>query len=470
MYIRALQGLNISPSTMSQTAEILKEQFSQSIGLPWRDILPDSKLDALLEEAEIMYRSRVYTPVVTLWAMIHQVLSADKSLRNTVKCMTTWLTAAGIEAPSSDTGAYSKARSRMPEGLLQRLVPETATALAATVPAARNWCGRRVKVFDGTTILMADSAANQADYPQHGNQAEGCGFPFARVVVFFCLVTGAVVSACVAAKTTSEIVMSRLLYQELEADDVALADQAYGSYIDLALIQQQQADGVLRKHHARKTDFRTGRKHGIGDHQVTWQKPNRCPDHMSLSEFEAIPETLQVREVRVKLTKKGFRDKFIVIVTTLLDAERYSAQQLGKLYSCRWQAAEVNLRHLKTTLSMEMLTAKTPQMVRKELWTHLLAYNLLRSVMEQAAPLLDDQRARLSFQGCRQHFCQSLPLLAITTSAGRQRLFDYLLKDIAADKLPLRPNRHEPRVVKRRPKPFPRMKQPRAVLKAMVSA
>lgn len=455
---------------MSQTAAILKKQFSQSLGLPWQNILPDAKLEALLEEEDITYRSRVYTPIVTLWAMIHQVLSVDKSLRNTVKCMTTWLTASGITAPSSDTGAYSKARSRMPEALLQRLVPESAALLAETVPSGHYWCARRVKVFDGTTILMADSAANQADYPQHGNQAEGCGFPLARVVVFFCLITGAVTSACIAAKTTSEIVMSRLLYQELEAGDVAMADQAYGSYIDLALIQQQAADGVLRKHHARKTDFRTGRKHGIGDHQVLWQKPNRCPDHMSPDEFKAIPETLQVREVRIKLQRKGFRDKFIVIVTTLLDAQRYSAKQLARLYSWRWQAAEVNLRHLKTTLSMEMIPAKTPEMVCKELWTHLLAYNLLRSVMEQAAPRLDYQRARLSLQGTRQHFRQVLPLLATTTDSGQQRLYDYLLKDIAADRLPLRPDRQEPRVVKRRPKPFPRMRQPRAVLKAKLAA
>ena len=455
---------------MSQSAEILKQQFFQSLGLPWQDILPESRLNQLLAEEGISYRSRVYTPMVTLWAMVHQVLSADKNLRNTLKCMTTWLTAAGVEPPSSDTGAYSKARGRMSESLLQRLVPETAESVAATVPPAHNWCGRRVKVFDGTTILMADSAANQAAYPQHGNQAEGCGFPFARVVVFFCLVTGAVVSACVATKTMSEIVMSRLLYQDLDVNDVAMADQAYGSYIDLALIQQQGADGVLRKHHARKTDFRTGRKHGIGDHQVEWHKPSRCPEHMSADEFEAITATLQVREVRVKRSKKGFRDQFIVIVTTLLDAQRYLSSQLARLYSWRWQAAEINLRHLKTTLKMEMLTAKTPDMVRKELWTHLLAYNLLRSIMEQAAPQLDYQRLRLSFQGTRQHFRQALALLAITDEATRLRLYAHLLQAIAADALPLRPNRHEPRVVKRRPKPFPRMRLPRNVLKAKLAA
>ena len=384
---------------MSQSAEILKEQFFKSLGLPWQDILPASRLNELLEEEGIEYRSRLYTPVVTLWAMIHQVLSPDKSLRNTLKCMSTWLRAAGEAAPSADTGGYSKARGRVPETLLQRLVPETAEALEQQIPKAHYWCGRRVKVFDGTTILMADSAANQAAYPQHGNQAEGCGFPWARVVVFFCLLSGAVVSACVAPKTMSEIVMSRLLYEDLSPDDVAMADQAYGSYVDLALIQQQQADGVLRKHHARATDFRTGRRNATRDHQVEWHKPSVAPAHMSADEFAAIPETMNVREVCLRLPpRRGFRDQFVIVVTTLLEAERYTAAQLTQLYGWRWQAAEISFRHLKTTLRMEMLTAKTPEMVRKEIWTHLLAYNLLRSVMEKAAPLINYQRSLLSLR------------------------------------------------------------------------
>ncbi len=455
---------------MPKSAEILKHQLFKSIGSPWRDILPEARLDELLVEEGVTYRNRLYTPIVTLWAMVYQALSADKSLRNTVKCFTTWLTAAGVTPPSSDTGAYSKARDRLPESLLQRLIPETTEQLEQTVPKGHYWCGRRVRVFDGTTVLMADSAANQTAYPQHGNQAVGCGFPLARVVVFFCLLTGAVVSGCIAPKTTSEIVMSRLLYQDLAPDDVAMADQAYGSYVDLALIQQQGADGVLRKHHARHIDFRKGHKHGIGDHQVVWDKPNRRPAHMNADEFAAIPKTLMVREVRLKLSRNGFRDQFIIIVTTLLDAKRYPASQLTRLYGWRWHAAEVNLRHLKTTLKMEMLTAKTPEMVRKEIWSHMLAYNLLRSVMEQSSPLLRYERNRLSLQGTRQHFQQILTLLATTSKATRQRLYDHLLQDIASDPLPLRPNRHEPRVVKRRPKPFPRMRQPRNILKAKLAA
>ena len=455
---------------MPKPAEILKQQFLKSLGFPWTDILSESRLDALLEEEKISYRNRVYTPSVTLWAMLYQVLSADKSLRNTVKCITTWLTAVGVEPPSSDTGAYSKARGRLPEELLQRLVPETAEGLEQQVPQEHYWCGRRVKAYDGTTVLMALGAANQAEYPQHGNQAEGCGFPIARVVVFFCLLTGAVVSACIAPWGMSEIVMSRLLYGDLEPNDVVMADQAYGSYVDLALIQQQGADGVLRKHHARHTDFRRGHKNGIRDHQVEWRKPTRRPAHMSEQEFAAIPDTLMVREVCLRLSRKGFRDEFIIVVTTLLDAQLYTAKQLTLLYGWRWQAAEVNLRHLKTTLKMEMVTAKTPEMVRKEIWVHLLAYNLLRSVMEQAAPLVDYARARLSLQGTRQQFNQMLALLATTTNAIRDALYHQLLEDIAADLLPHRPNRHEPRVVKRRPKPFPRMRQPRSVLKAKLAA
>ncbi|NJM57802.1 MAG: IS4 family transposase [Synechococcales cyanobacterium RU_4_20] len=455
---------------MPNRAAILKQQFSQSIGLPRQDILPEGRLEAILAEEAITYRNCLYTPIVTLWAMIFQVLNPDKSLSHVVKQMTTWLSLVGAACPSADTGAYSKARTRLPESLLQRLVPETSAQLEQQVPASQQWCSRRVRVCDGTTVLMSDSAANQAVYPQHGNQATGCGFPIAKLVVIFSLLTGAVVSACIADWHTSEIVLSRQLYADLDPDDVLVADQAYGSYMDLALVQQQQADGVFRKHHARHTDFRRGHKSGIGDHQVTWQKPKKCPEHMTEAEFKAVPETLLVREVCLRLSRRGWRDEPIIVVTTLLDAERYSLQQLTQLYGWRWAAAEVNLRHLKTTLKLEMLTAKTPEMVRKDLWAHLLAYNLLRTVMEQAASQAQYQRAQLSLQGTRQQFNAIIPHLATGDKSMRQRLNQLLLQQIATDLRPLRPLRQEPRVVKRRPKPFPRMKHARSLLKARLVA
>lgn len=453
---------------MLNRAEILKQQFNQSLGLPWQTILPASRIEEILAQENVEYRNSVYTPVVTLWALMAQVLDPDKSLRNAVKRVITWVGVAGGECPSSDTGAYSKARQRFNETVLQRLIPETAESLEQTVPDAQQWCGRRVRVQDGTTVLMSDTPANQGEYPQHGNQKAGCGFAIAKLVVVFSLLTGAVVAACVASFKTSEIELSRLLYESLEPMDVALGDQAYGTFVDLAMVQKQGADGVFRKHHARNTDFRRGKKLGIGDHAVVWHKPRKRPTHMSIEEFDLLPDTLEVREVCLRLCRKGFRDQRIIIVTTLLDPKRYSPEQLTVLYGLRWQAAEVNLRHLKTTLGMEMLTAKTPEMVRKDLWAHLLAYNLLRTVMVQSAQSFKQDPARLSLQGTRQQFNQTIALLAVTAKKMRQTLYQILLKVVANDLLPSRPFRYEPRVVKRRPKPFPRMNKPRYVLKAML--
>ena len=243
---------------MPNRASILKQQFLQSIALPWAELLPDSKVQELLAAENVRYYSSIYTPIVTLWAMISQVLDPDKSLSQAVKRMGIWLSAAGAVPPSSDTGAYSKARQRLPLRLVQQLVPFVAEELEKQVPTEQQWRGRRVRVCDGTTVLMSDTAANQAEYPQHSNQKTGCGFPIAKVVVLFSLLTGAVVSAGIASLATSEIVISRLLYANLLPDDVILADKAYGNYVDLVLVKQQGADAVFHKNHLRKTDLRAG--------------------------------------------------------------------------------------------------------------------------------------------------------------------------------------------------------------------
>ncbi|MEG4347194.1 IS4 family transposase [Microcoleus sp. A003_D6] len=263
---------------MPNRASILKQQFLQSIALPWEGLLPESKVQELLANENVRYYSSVYTPIVTLWAMISQVLDPDKSLSQAVKRMGIWLSAAGAVPPSSDTGAYSKARGRLPSRLVEQLVPFVAEELEKQVPTEQQWCGRRVRVLDGTTVLMSDTAENQAEYPQHSNQKPGCGFPIAKMVVLFSLVTGAVVSAGIASLASSEIVMSRLIYANLAPDDVILADQAYGNYVDLVLVKERGADAVFRKNHLSKTDFRRGKKLGIGDRKVVWNKPQQCPN------------------------------------------------------------------------------------------------------------------------------------------------------------------------------------------------
>ena len=195
----------------------------------------------------------------------------------------------------------------------------------------------------------------------------------------FSLVTGAVISLLIEPFNTSEMVMARHLYRTLKAGTVALA-QAYGTYVDLVLVLSMQADAVFRRHHKRHSDFRRGQRLGKGDHIVTWSKPQRRPNHMSADEFRALPDTVQVREVRFWVEKPGFRTQEITVVTTLLDPKQFPKQAIAELYFLRWQV-EVDLKHVKTTLGMEKLLGQTPTMVRKEIWVHCLAYNLLRTLM-----------------------------------------------------------------------------------------
>lgn len=240
--------------------------------------------------------------------------------------------------------------------------------------------------------------------------------------------------------------------------------------MDLALVRCANADAVFRKHHARQCDFRRGKKLGIGDHIVQWQRPLQCPQSMKAAEFEALPATLEVREVHLLIQQSGFRPKEIILVTTLTDSKRYSKAKLAVLYQLRSSATEVNLKHLKTTLKMEIIHALTPEMVLHEIWMQMLAYNLLRTLMRQSAQHAQVSPLRLSLQETRQQFNQFRPNFAQATDKNRRRLYTTLLKVISDLLVPLRPNRVEPRVVKRRPKPFPRMQQPRSVLIAKLAA
>ena len=235
------------------------------------------------------------------------------------------------------------------------------------------------------------------------------------------------------------------------------------------MIVQHKADGVFRKHHARKSDFRRGKKLGIGDHIVTWKRPQKCAAGMSLDAFLSIPEQLTVREVHVLVQQPGFRSREIIIVTTLLDATWYTRAKLAQLYLLRWQV-EVNLKHLKTTLGMEFLAVKTPQMARQELNIYLLAYNLLRTLMWQAGNTQQSDPLRLSLQGTRQHFNHFIPQFAGAAKRQRQSLYQALLTVIASDPLPYRPNRVEPRAKKRRPNHYPLLQQSRSAFKVKFAA
>ena len=455
---------------MPNRAAILKQKFQDSLGLPFEQVLPEEVIQTVLSQQGVEYRQTLYTPIVTLWAWISQVLDVDKSLSNAVSRVIAWLTAAAATIPSADTGGYSKARKRLPLEVLEQLLSHSATALESEVRPDQRWCGRRVKTYDGTSVSMSDTPANQKRYPQHSNQKVGCGFPLAKLVVWFGVTTGAVIEVSIAAFTTSEWEMARQLYSKLQPDDVVVADSAYGTYVDLAWVRSADADAVFRKHHARQCDFRRGKKLGIGDHIVHWQRPLACPQSMLTTDFERLPETIPVREVHLLIRQPGFRPTEIILVTTLLDPKRYPKAKLAQLYQLRWLATEVNFKHLKTTLKMEMILAKTPEMVQKEIWVQMLAYNLLRTLMWQAAQQTAVSPLRISEHCTRQQFNHFRPQLAHTSAQDRRRLYSCLLNVMTEQLVPLRPHRHEPRVSKRRPKSFPRMQQPRSILKAKLAA
>jgi len=280
----------------------------------------------------------------------------------------------------------------------------------------------------------------------------------------FSLATGAALEVLIAPFRTGEVTLARQLYPLLVPGDVVLADRAFGSYVDLVLVQHYSADAVFRKHQSRKSDFRRGKKLGIGDHIVTWSKPNRRPPGMSPDEFGKLPEQVEVREIHLLIQQKGFRSKEIIIVTSLIDAKVYTKAKLAQLYQWRWQV-EVDLRHVKTTLGMEMLRGKTPEMVRKEIYVHLMAYNLLRTVMWHAGKLAGVCPVRISLQGTRQHFRHFCCQLYQASPKKRLQLYDTLLKVVTDKLLPERPYRYEPRLKKQRPKPYGWIQQPRNLLK-----
>ena len=406
---------------------------------------------------------RIFTPLVTLAVFLGQVLSDDHSCRGAVARLLAWRTSQGLPECSPDTGGYSKARRRLPETLLRRLVRESADRLQ--LQAMKDWLlhGRRVVIVDGTTSSMPDTSANQKAYPQHTNQKRGCGFPIARIVVLLSLATGCVLEAAIGAskgKLTGEHALFRSLHKHLKPGDIVLGDAYYSSFDEVVTLVGMGVDVVMRQAANRQTDFRSGIKLGREDHIVEWHRHRNRPNWMSRAEFAALPRVLLMRELRVRVDKPGFRTKQFIIVTSLLDAEVYTREELAGLYRARWHA-ELDIRSIKQTMKMDMLRCKTPELVRKEIWAHFLAYNLIRGVMAEAARRHGLLPRQLSLQGARQTLDAFRLWPGGSRSKRRLRQADVVLRAIAYHQVGDRPDRVEPRVVKRRPKAYPRMHVPR---------
>lgn len=451
-----------TPKRRTRQIETLRTQFAQADGLPFADVLTAERVENALHEEQAAWREELYTPLLTLWAFLSQVVSPDGSCRAIVARVLAWLVSRGEPPCSPKTDPYCKARQRLPESLLHRLVRETGQELHRRSQAAWLWKNRHVKIADGTTVSMPDTPANQAAYPQSPSQQPGLGFPLARLVVVFCLACGTVLEAALGryqGKQTGENTLLRTLADTLDPGDVLLADRYFGGWFDIALWQQRGIDVVVRLHQLRRCDLRRGRRLGPAEHVVSWPKPQR-PAWMDEATYRSLPEELELREVRVRVRQPGFRTKVVVVVTTLLDAAAYTAADLADLYRLRWHA-ELDLRSLKETLGMGVLRCKSPAMVRKEVWAHLLTYNLIRAVLAQAALEYGTDPRELSFKGAVQALAAFAERLLEADGETAAELYEWLLLTIGAHQVGDRPDRVEPRARKRRPKEYPLLTKPR---------
>ncbi|HWE93882.1 MAG TPA: IS4 family transposase [Tepidisphaeraceae bacterium] len=449
-----------------------------------RHLLPPEQVERAVEAEGVGFRACLFTPLVTLWAFLGQVLSADGSCRGAVIRLLAFLAAGAGPAAGGparrdpahgpeddgpdtgegpDTGPYCKARARLPEGLVARLAKETGRGLHARYPAGGLLGGRRVKVVDGTTCSMPDTPANQKLWPQPPNQKPGLGFPLVRLVAVMSLHCAAVLdvaSGPYQGKQTGETALFRTLLDALEEGDVLLADRFYASYWMIALLLARGVDSVMRQHQCRRADFRGGRRLGHEDHVITMARPPQRPEWMDEATYERMPPELGVRELRVRVCQRGFRVRVLVLVTTLLDAGAYSKGEIARAFRMRWHV-ELDLRAIKQTMRMSVLRCKSPDMVRKEIWMRLLAYNLIRTLMARAAEREGIEPREVSVAGAVQAVNAFAPVLELADEQDLPRLWEILLRVIARHRVGDRPGRFEPRAVKRRAKPIAWLTVPR---------
>jgi hypothetical protein len=430
-----------------------RDRLRDAGGLPFSELLPASYVEQVLKEEGARQRDCIYSPLVTLWTFLSQVLCGDHSCRQAVLRLRAFLASSGQRPCTPDTGPYCKARQRLPENVCARMARDVGEALHNNVRDQELLGGRPVKLVDGSTVSMPDTPQNQRVYPQSHSQKPGLGFPLARVAALFSLASGAVLDLAIGpyrGKGTGETALFRQLWRSIFSGDVVVGDRYFASYWDLALLAMGGADSVFRQHQLRLSHRYRVRRLGRHDWLLRIPKP-ACPDWLDPDSYARIPDEWLVREVTLSVRVRGWRVRRLTLVTTLCDAQAYPAKELARVYHARWQA-EVDWRTIKITMQMDVLRCKTPEMVRKELWMHLLAYNLIRTVMADAARQAKVQPREISFKGALQTLTAYRSQVERASVSQLPTLYATLLSDIASHRVGNRPHRYEPRAIKRRPK------------------
>jgi len=418
--------------------------------------------DALLDKVEALlpaHRERLYPPTETLSMFLAQAMSADRSCQSIVNQAAVQRLGGGLTAGSTYTGGYCRARQRLPSGMVAHLTQFLGERINAQLPSEWRWRGRRVRLIDGTTVTLPDTAANQEAFPQQRGQQPGVGFPICRVVGITCLASGALLNAAIGrfnGKGGDEQTLLRTIQDTFQAGDVVMGDAFFATYFFIAAMQARDIDILMEQHGARKrvTDFRYGQKLGVRDHLIVISKPKLRPDWMSEAQYAAAPDTVTVRELQT-----GGK----VMVTTLSCHKSHPKEALKSLYKSRWHV-ELDIRNIKDTMGMNVLSCKTPEMAIKEIWVYLLAYNLIRLMMAQSALLADIKPRSISFKHCLQLWLMCMHPSQSLDDEKLQTLFQLM----AQQRVGNRPGRIEPRAIKRRPKAYPLLMKPRDAARAEV--
>jgi hypothetical protein len=458
--------------SLSRRFHLLLSSCQQSDSLAFSDTLNQDQIQAACDKHGVAFDpGTVFNPATVLWGFLSQVIHKDelRSCLAAVARIGVMLVAMGRSRCAQNNGPYCRARSQFPLPVIRELAENVASGCEAQVPEEWLLNKRHLKLVDGTTVTMADTEENREAYPQQSCQKEGLGFPIARMVVLTSMATAMVIAMAMgpySGKETGELALFRELLDQLDAGDIVVGDKYYCSYFMIALLLERGVDVVSLLHQARKIDVGSRKRIAKNDFLITWQRPDQ-PSWMDDETYSRMPETLELRLIHVNIHQPGFRTESLEIVTTLTDTEEYSVEELAAQYRQRW-LVELDIRSIKCTMGMDVLRCKSPEMVRKEIWTCLLAYNLIRQKMLQAAFAKHISPREMSFTNALQVVAAGWMVAPLLDKNTREVLMQFELGSIASQLVGTRPDRIEPRAVKRRPKPYRLLTMMRDKAKALL--
>lgn len=444
--------------------------------LPFAALLDQELVQSVFAKHRSLFGGVFHTAIV-LWAFLSQALRSGKeaSCQSAVARISAFLAKTGKKIPDSNTGDYCKARAKLSEVALRELSAQVASRTDQKAREDWKWKGKQVFLVDGFTFQMPDTKENQEAYPQHNAQKPGLGFPIARVTSLLSLATGCVADAAIGpykGKGTGETSLFKQLFSSLKAGDVVVADRHYCTYWLICYLMKLGVHVCFRKHHARHTDFRKGNRLGKKDHIVTWPRSAR-PQWMSKEEYAQLPKEIRLREIEYVIEQPGRKQEPFIIVTTMLnetEENTASRDEIANLYGFRWNV-ELDIRSIKSYMNLGFLRCKSPEMIRREFWITMLAYNLIRSTIALTAHMFNKHPRQISFTSTCQYVLASWhEFKSLTSHEARAAYCQQILHAISSCQVANRPGRFEPRVVKRRRDQYTLMMEPRNELRKRLAA